>query len=148
MEAVLFVADDIQPLAGGKLLVVGLYADRVLSIARDLAIEQATPGAVPAVNQMCLMVTLIGLPVGKYEATTAFVAPDGSEFAKPVPSRLIDMTAGRSCNLLVKIAPFATPLAGSYKVVTSVGEHRFENSFEIRFEDRPAPPQSENTTAQ
>lgn len=134
MDSFLYIADDIQTLSDGKMLVVGLYSDRTLNIGRDSASgEHSPPGTVPAVAQMCLMVTLTDVPEGTYEASTAFLAPDGTEFAKPVPVRSVVSTTGRSSNFLVRIAPFALPMPGTYKVITTLGAHRFEDSFQVRF---------------
>lgn len=134
MESFLYIADDIQTLSEGKMLVVGLYSDRTLNIGRDsVSGGHSPPGTVPAVAQMSLMVTLTDVPEGTYEASTTFLAPNGTEFAKPVPAMQVAATPERSLNFLVKIAPFALPMPGSYRVITTLGPHRFENIFQVRF---------------
>lgn len=134
MQAILFVADDIQTLSDGKILTVGLYADRVLIFQHSAPTDEAIKASgVPGIAQLCLMVTLVGLPIGKFEMKANFLAPDGSEFAKQIGPSPVVVEPGRSANLVFKIAPFGAAKAGKYRVSVDLGAMQFTSEFEVRF---------------
>lgn len=141
MEALLYIADDIQSLTDKKLLVVGLYSDRVIVFQRDPKDERLVPdgAAAPAVAQLCVLLTVIDFPPGTYEATIGFIGPDGKEYAKALGPSTVVAESGSGTNLVVKIAPFAAPMPGKYTVHAVIGGTVIERAFEVRFNYAPGP---------
>lgn len=136
MEALLYVADDIKSLADQKTLMVGVYTDRVLVV--HVPKDDPTPSLdIPiALMKLSLMLTVIGLTPGVYEAQPVLTLPDGS----PSPNRInpapFSVQPGGAANLLFELTPFIVPMAGKYKLGITVdgAQGSVESTFEVRFE--------------
>lgn len=140
MEALLYIADDIQLLAGGKILTVGLYADRVV-VVQD--VPDPTPASEPnihtAIASLSLMLSFVGIAPGERTVEPQLLLPDGSLGLQQIRPAKIEFGSTGSANLVFKFTPFLVPQAGLYKVRLSIDEIPIEVSFEVRFEATKTP---------
>lgn len=133
MESFFYVADDVQTLADGKLLLVGLYADRVLvmNIPRSAGVKLSaeTPAGIAS---LAVVLTLVGLAPGEMTLATRLVLPDGTQSMQQLPDQKLKVVAGGSNNVVLKFSPFIVPQAGTYTLSTAFDGQVIESRFEVR----------------
>ena len=142
MQFRLFVADDFRPLADGKTLAVGLFADSVVILhASQAVIEQSTAG-VPLVTTLGFLACVTGIEPGEHKFSLSFHAPDGAA----LPYRL-DMSRrvgeDGSANIVVNVQMFEVRTGGAYTVQIAVddGEPMRETvTLRLKPIAAPAPP--------
>lgn len=133
MDAILYVADSIQPLASGKPLVSGLYPDRVVLFNLDQDMPQEpTPERPFALQDLSFLITLTGLPTGDYKGSVRFFDPRGNEMPYTQSDLPITAMTGSSVNVNVSMRPFVAPHFGEYKVRIEVDQWAAECNFEMR----------------
>lgn len=133
MEVFIYVADDIQVLAGGKTLLVGLYPDRVVvvQVPKDPPFKPSADTPI-GISSLSLMLTVVGLEPGELRVTPRMLLPDGSPSPQqPTPNRVTVVPDG-SANLIFKLTPFLVTQGGQYKLLVEIGGKVIEASFEVR----------------
>jgi hypothetical protein len=133
MEALLYVADDIQPLPNGKALMVGVYPDRVvvINVPKDnvTLLTKETPGAIHA---LAFMSSVSNVQSGEHTIEIRVLAPDGSDTKYHLGPSKQTALGGAALNTVMRCQPFVFPLAGVYKFLTVVDGEVIESSFELR----------------
>lgn len=133
MHATLYVADDIQSLADGKTLMVGVYTDRVLvmNVPPD-AIEAVSQGTFIGLATLALMVTISDIEPGEHIAVPRIALPDGRPSPNQIDSAPFSVPVGGAANLLFKLQPFFISGAGRYTLTVEVGGSPVSADFEVR----------------
>lgn len=133
MHCELFIADHFDTLASGKVLAVGLFTDRVVVLRPGQGAPEAT-AETPYAHELSLLLMLKDLPPGKHVSRMT-VSPPGAN-KPPVELRLpeLELPAGQSANLIVKLAPLLVPRAGDFEVNVHVGDERQTLTFEVRID--------------
>lgn len=140
MDTFFYVADDIQSLADGKTLMVGVYPDRVLLVNFPKGSNARPTLENPmAIGSLAMMVTVSGLLAGERTVQPVLTFPDGS----PAPINLTPLTfrteLGRSANLLLKFTPFLIAQEGNYTLSMTIDDTLVESSLEVRFAEQDTP---------
>lgn len=135
MNAILYIADDIQPLQSGKLLTVGLYPDRTIiaQIPKDdqAKLTRETPGSI---GPLCVMMTILDIDQGVYQASVEVVQPDGSVMHKhEIP--IMVSPGRRSVNLILHFPLFQFIEAGTYMMRVTVDGKTIDGMFQMVFQD-------------
>jgi len=128
MKTFLYLADDIQALASGKVLAVGLFTDHVIVVNSQEPPSQEKPGAVP----FSLLIAIAEVPPGHYEMKVVVLDPNGAATNYDIENTS-DVPPGGSMVLAVKCNPFIFAEIGKYTVRTTVNGEVFENTFELRY---------------
>jgi hypothetical protein len=126
MKSFFLVADDIQQLAMGKTMAVGIYADHVIL----LNVPANGPLGVPALAKLHMMLTVRGLPVGEHDARAEIVLPDGSTAPRILPMK-ISALPEQAATFIFAFAPFPVPQEGRYLLRVHVAGETIENDFTI-----------------
>lgn len=129
----LYVADDIRQEVGGKVTLVGLFADNVVVIDDDRPSEASDQGGKPAtllLDSLSFLINVSGL-TGRQNVEITFA--DLLTKMGPI-ERVGDFGEGEmSANFIVKFRPLAMTTTGVKRVFVDVaGEHH-----ELRYEFRP-----------
>jgi hypothetical protein len=132
MESRFYIADDIQSLQGGKLAMMGVYADTVLFVQpNDVPVKRKARPAVPSLPRLCMLMNITGVPAGKHAVEPKITFPSG----KPAPaihSMEVDLPRGGTTNALMRFEPFPIPEFGVYKLSIGLANETLEHTFEIR----------------
>ena len=135
MKSIFYIADDIQTLQSGKLMMVGVYADHIIIAhipkEEQVKMTKETPGAI---SQLCVVITVTDITSGDHQGYVELLRPDGSSVHKQeVP--VVVFPGHRSFNLILRFAPFQFIEAGTYTLRTTVGEETVDDTFQIVFQD-------------
>ena len=133
MQATLYVADDIQSLAEGKTLMVGVFTDRVvvLNVPPD-AREMVNKGEPIGLASLSLMFTITGLDAGEYVGTPQITLPNGEPSPNQAEPSPFSVPKGGAANLLLRFQPFFVVGAGRYDVTVAVDGVSVSADFEVR----------------
>ena len=130
MKGLLYVADNFQTLQDGKVLAVGLYADKV--VVMNIPIDAPEPSAeLPFGISLGLLVCLLELPAADVSGHISILPPSGHAMAPPM-SFAVPAQAGRSANIVLATNPFLVSEPGVYQVVVDIADLHIAESFEIR----------------
>ena len=139
VRASLMIADDIRSEQGGKLLAVGVYTDRVVSVTMDVGTQEPTAEKPILIASFAFVVTLSGL-TGVHRVTIDYVDPTMPSAIFPQTVRTVDVPSnGQSINFIGKFAPFVTGGFGMKRVVVRVADADYELGFEVRRGDPDSP---------
>ncbi len=132
MKHILYVADDIQPLASGKLLTVGLYPDAVIMMHMPPDAPTVSLDAPAGMATLCLLLTVTGLPLGDslYEGT--LLLPDGATSTPAAPLQHVSVNGQDPVNVIHKFAPFLVPQIGTYTLISKFKDVELRSTFEVR----------------
>ena len=134
MEVALYVADDIQNLASGKLLMVGVYADRriIMSVPKGAVMNSENKAGVP---MLCVLVSVIGVDAGEHKCRAEMYYPDGSPLSQPQETTVMVAPPHRALNFIQRFTPFTFWEEGGYAVHITVDGQEFVNKFDIAFQE-------------
>jgi hypothetical protein len=149
IEVTLYVADNIQMLAGGKPMAVGLYADRtilvtsvelpdtsridpqVVETANAAAKETFGTAELFGIQSLSILLALTGLEAGKFPVTVNIISPSGRPYGSGGGDFNVIVSEFGSANVLFNFAPFLYGEFGEYKVVAKVKGEVVESGFRI-----------------
>lgn len=133
MQATIYVADDIQSLAEGKTLMVGVFTDRVIVLnVPPEAREMVNKGEPIGLAALSLMFTITGIEPGEHVGVPRITLPNGEpspNHAEPSP---FSVPKGGGANLLFKFQPFFVVGPGKYDVTVDVDGVPISADFEVR----------------
>jgi hypothetical protein len=133
MQATLFVADDIQSLAEGKTLMVGVFTDKVVILnVPPEAIDKLSHGMPIGLGALSLMFTITDIAPGTYLGSPHITLPDGNPSPNKLAPAEFSVPKGGAANLLLKLQPFIVPAAGKYIVAVDVDGQTVSADFEVR----------------
>ena len=133
MEATLYVADDIQLLADGKTLMVGVYTDNVLvlqvppQVISEVSLERPI-----GLAALALMFTITDIAAGEHTGAPRITLPDGRPSPNQINVAPFVVAAGGAANLLFKLQPFLISGAGVYHVTVDVDGTPVDSTFHVR----------------
>ena len=127
VESFFIIADEIQLLAAGKTMAVGIYADRVISLH---VAPNHPPGFAHALAKLHMMVTMQGLPSGEQEVQAEIVFPDGTRGPKVRPVRILVLPE-QSATVIFGFVPFPMAQEGRYLLSLHVAGKTVENHFTV-----------------
>ncbi len=133
MQANLYVADDIQSLADGKTLMVGVYTDRVLLLnVPPEVLEKVNEGPPIGLATLSLMFTITGLEPGEHTCAPLITLPNGQPSPNAVAPGSFSVRKGGAANLVWKFMPFFIIGPGKYDVTVKVDGVPVSADFEVR----------------
>lgn len=133
MQATLYVADDIQSLADGKTLMVGVFTDRVVVLkAPPDVLETVSKGTPIGLAALSLMFTITGLEPGEHVSAPRITLPNGEPSPNQVAPGPFSVPKGGAANLLLKLQPFFVIGPGKYDVTVEVDGVPVSADFEVR----------------
>lgn len=134
MELLLYLADDVQRLESGKLILVGVYTDRVVVLNPiGEAPEGPTPEQPYAITKLAFVLTLCGVPAGRHRFAFSVIDPNGEQVPyEGFPTPESDVPDGGSPQYIINCAPFVVPVLGVYKFIVTVSGEPVESTFELR----------------
>jgi len=132
MQLTLIAADDIRQLADGKILAVGLYADRTVVLqAPAEAIAQMQE--VPLAFRLSLLLCVNGLSPGSHTFQVSMQEPEMSTPRALGPVATRPVPEGGSATLILNLDPFLARAAGTFVVHCQVdGSTQLSGEFELR----------------
>lgn len=141
MNGLLYVADNFQILQDGKVLAVGMFADRVVVL--NVPEEAPEPSReMPFGIQLGFLMCLRDLPSVKVSGNVSIEPPDGKPLISPFAFSASGSIGG-SVNIIVSLNPFLISCAGNYRVLFETEMGVISESLEIRVErikQNPAAP--------
>lgn len=131
MQFHLQIADHFDTLANGKVLALGLFADRV--VVMRVPAEAPEPTAeLPYAVDLGLLLTITDAPPTPLQGEVRIVPPGGGAPIRVLPISGLSIGAGRSANILAQLKPLLVPQAGVFTVEAHVGDEVLGASFEVR----------------
>jgi len=130
VESFFIIADEIAQLAGGKMMAMGIYADRVILL--HVAPNHSPGGPAPALAKLHLMLTMKGLPSGEHDAHAVIEFPDGALGPKVRPLR-VTVLPGLPASVIFGFVPFPMPQEGQYILRLRIADNTIENQFTVRY---------------
>jgi hypothetical protein len=127
MKTFLYVAEDIQQRADGKMVAVGLFADQVVVVN---SVERPTKERPTGAN-LSLLVCVGDLQAGSYVVKLVVMAPDGAP-TKFAGETRHEVATGASIITGLQCQPFAFSEYGRYTLRATVNRDVFEHPFELR----------------
>lgn len=122
----MYVADDVRQEIGGKISLIGVYADASVLVGR--APDANTQDLV--IDALCFVINVSGL-AGKHVIRVTFV--DESQKLRPPVEKDADFLAGdQSANLVFRFRPYPVTAFGPKKVRVEVGGKRYLLPYELR----------------
>jgi len=146
MESFFYLADDIQELAGGKLLLVGLYADRIVYIGLPPSGEKPTSEKPFGIPNLALMLNLRELKPGDHAIGMRILLPDGTPMTDELAPRQSTVLASGAHNVIVKLSPFPVKQFGRYTLSVQVDDEVVTAAFFLRMAELDALAQAKTTT--
>lgn len=136
MKTHFYLADDIQPLGEGKLLMVGVYPDHtvVVNFAKG-AVNRPTKEKPAAMPSLTFGLTLLELQAGKRQAAPVLRLPSGEPHHTINPVDF-DIKETRTVNLLFKLTPFVIPIDGVYTLELKVDEELLKFPVMFKFAEK------------
>lgn len=133
MQATLYVADDIQSLAEGKTLMVGVFTDRVVVLnVPPETVEMVNKGTPLGLAALALMFTITDIEPGEHVGAPRITLPNGEPSPNQVEPSPFSVPKGGAANLLLKFQPFFVIGAGKYDVTVEVDGVPVSADFEVR----------------
>lgn len=127
MESFFIIADDIQLMATGKTIVVGLYSDQIIMLHVHW---NRPPNSTLNVAKLNMMLTFRGLKPGQHDVQADIRFPDGTP-APNLATVKLDVQKGRSAVLIFAFAPFPLPQEGTYRLRVRVAGETVVNTFTV-----------------
>jgi hypothetical protein len=135
MEVTLYVAEDIQTLENQKLLMVGVFADRVILLNVPKGTPKPSAATPMAMSTLSLSLTVAGLPPESYTVTLSLKSPSGVEIMQDRSPREFAVTEGSALNLIVKSTPFVMVEDGLYTLSASIGDQTASGTFVVKVKE-------------
>jgi hypothetical protein len=127
METFFIIADDIQMMAMGKTIVVGLYSDQIIMLHVH---GNRPPNSTLNIAKLNMMLTFRGLKPGRHDVQADIEFPDGTPAPKLATVQL-DAQKGRSAVLVFAFAPFPLPQEGTYRLRVRIAGETVVNTFTV-----------------
>lgn len=127
--------DDVIEQAHNKLMLIGLYADRVVLVPESYIKEQIAnaddnnPAAL-GINKISVLINISDAE-GDFHAKGQFYSPNGNTHGPQHDFGTISLIKGRSANIIFQSAPFPFTDFGKYKLIVDIGGNEFETDFSI-----------------
>ena len=131
MKLQLHIADQFEALVNGKLLALGLFADRVVVMLIPAEMPDPTPES-PHAMQLGLLLTLSDMSDRPLEGEVRILPPGGGKPVGGFSFAGLPIQAGDSTNVVTKLAPLIIPQAGVFSVEAHIGDEVLVASFEVR----------------
>ena len=140
MRVELYVADYIEPLASGKLAVMGLFPDRRLILNVDHDAPEPSDSIPYAVN-LALCISMTGLEAGEHEVGICIEDPSGrrSPEVESTRRKFSVATERSSANAIVQLQPLLASALGTFSVVCSIAGVEHRTTFEVQHRRLAAP---------
>jgi len=133
MKHRLFVADNIEPLASGKLLCVGLFPDQ--SLVLRTRNEAPPPSAEePFAVNLTLMLCFTELDGARLAGSVSVQSPIESVQTFGVNFDMPVAPGAPARNVIVPLRPLLVPAGGVYTVLIHANGQNFTDSFTVRVE--------------
>ena len=129
MRVEFFAADDIQALADGKVMLMGLYPDKIFILSVP---PEAPQGAQMMVPTLAVLASIIEAPTGDYEIRPELLLPDESPYPMDLGVKRVHIHSGKSVNAVFKFAPFVFTSFGVFTFRIHIADQVFEAKIEMR----------------
>jgi hypothetical protein len=127
METFFIIADDIQMMAMGKTIAVGLYSDQIIMLHVH---GNRPPNSTLNIAKLSMMLTFRGLKPGRHNVQADIEFPDGTPAPKLATVQL-DAQKGLSAVLVFAFAPFPLPQEGTYRLRVRIAGETVVNTFTV-----------------
>jgi len=131
MQLHLQIADTFDTLASGKILAVGLFADKVVVLQVPADVPDPSAEA-PYATELGLLLTLSHAPATPLQGEVRILPPGGGPAISVIAFDGMVIAGGNSANILTKLRPLLVPAAGTFTVEVQVAGETLRASFEIR----------------
>lgn len=135
MKTLLYIADNIQQIADGKLLMFGVYPDHVVQLNFPKEVlarpSKEMPTVIPAIT---IAVVLFDLPPGKREIAPKILLPTG-EVSQNMSAISVETLEANTVNLLFNFAPLLVPMEGRYQLEFEVDGEKLSFPLTIKFKN-------------
>lgn len=122
------VSDDLRVEDGGKVTVLGLYADNIVVVKRAPPIVEDTGDI--GLDSLAVLISVGGIE-GEQPVSFVLEDPAMKKKAKPAPPRATVFTKDRTTNFAIRLRPFITKGYGEKTVRVSIGGLTWEHKFQI-----------------
>lgn len=130
------LADQIREEAGGKLTIIGLYANDEIILLGDLPEELPIGLQGLALPALSILVQLKD-GIGNYNGEAQVIDPNGKPLI--IPAKLtISLKENVWSNLIVPFVPFPLPKFGLYTFELKLDNKKYKYTFTIRHSDEKA----------
>lgn len=138
MKTLLYIADNIQRMADGKLLMLGVYPDHViqLNFPKDVAVRP-TKEMPTVMNSLSIVVVIFEMPPGKRRVEPNMHLPNG-EVSQKMAAVEFDTAETNTANLLFNFTPLFIPMEGIYRLEFEIDGERLSFPITIRFRSMDA----------
>ena len=145
MKLQLLVADTIETLASGKMVLLGVYTDRVIVLELPPDLPDPPVSDHPVGLDLAFLVTITEIEPGSHTAQLKFLDPDGRPVHEPRPGVQVVAPELGGLNILMRRVPMPVRRLGVHKVIVTVDDdEELTASFELR---RKVPYAAEATKA-